>query len=59
MDSQKREELLIEASEYVNEQNLALWTFAAPAVGAVQDGVEGVDFSTGLSLYLTDVTKTS
>ncbi|MEB7447676.1 ABC transporter substrate-binding protein [Arthrobacter koreensis] len=59
MDSQKREELLIKASEYVNEQNLALWTFAAPAVGAVQDGVEGVDFSTGLSLYLTDITKTS
>ncbi|MFZ3451705.1 ABC transporter substrate-binding protein [Arthrobacter sp. 7Tela_A1] len=59
MDKQVREELLIEASEYVNEQNLALWTFAAPAVGAVQEGVEGVDFSTGLSLHLADVTKTN
>lgn len=59
MDKDAREELLVKASEYANDEDLALWTFAAPAVGAVQKGVDGADFSTGLSLYLDDITKTN
>ncbi|MBB6119545.1 ABC transporter substrate-binding protein [Nocardiopsis algeriensis] len=58
MDPEKREQLLIEASEYVRDQAYVLYTFGRPSVSASLAGVEGVDYGDGLVLLLDEAVKT-
>jgi peptide/nickel transport system substrate-binding protein len=55
MDPAEREKKLIEANEYINENNFILWTYGRPAIGAHSTAVSGVDFSTGLALRLDTI----
>ncbi|MGL3149016.1 ABC transporter substrate-binding protein [Microbacterium sp. A82] len=57
MDRAEREKAIIAANEYINEQDFILWTYGRPAVGATTKAVSGIDFSTGLGLYLENATK--
>jgi peptide/nickel transport system substrate-binding protein len=57
LDPATREELIVEASQYLNDQSYILWTYGSPSVGATTTAVDGADFSTGLALILDTITK--
>ncbi|WP_285731908.1 ABC transporter substrate-binding protein [Nocardiopsis sp. ATB16-24] len=59
MDPEVREELLIEASEYVREQAYVLYTYGRPSVSASHADVTGVDYGDGLVLLLDEAVKSN
>lgn len=57
LDTEKREAMLVEASQYLADQSYILWTYGAPSVGATSTAVDGADFSTGIVLIMDKLTK--
>jgi peptide/nickel transport system substrate-binding protein len=59
LDPAKREELLIDASQYLADESYILWTYGSPSVGATATSVSGADFGKGLALILDTISKTA